>query len=109
MLTRDQLIKPRTKEITIEGGTMVIRALTAAEAFDLRGKDLGSTEIFGLIAKSIVEPALSPDDIGLLPTSVVTDVTTEIFAFNGLGPKAIENAKAELKKTEDLTTNLPAS
>lgn len=102
MWTRDDLVKPRTKEITIEGGSMVIRALTAAEAFELRGKDLGSAEIFELIAKSIHEPALSASDIGMLPTSIVTALTTEIFAFNALGKKAIDDATAELKKTEDL-------
>lgn len=106
MLTRDDLIKQRTKEITIEGGTMVIRALTAAEAFELRGKDLGSAEIFGIISMSIVDPSLSPEDVGMLPTSIVTSLTTEIFAFNSLGSKAIEDAKNELKKTEDLISNL---
>jgi len=105
MWTRDDLVKPRTKEITIEGGSMVIRALTAAEAFELRGKDLGSAEIFELIAKSIYEPALSAADIGMLPTSIVTALTAEIFAFNGLGQKAVEDAKEELKKTDDLILN----
>ena len=102
MWSRDDLIKPRTKEITIEGGSMVIRALTAAEAFELRGKDLGSAEIFGLMSRSITDPVLSPEDIGQLPTSIVTELTAEIFAFNGLGKKAVEDAKEELKKTDDL-------
>ncbi len=79
---------------------MVIRALTAAEAFDLRGKDLQSAEIFGLISRSIVDPELSPEDIGSLPASIVTQLTTEIFAFNALGPKAIAEATEELKKTD---------
>lgn len=109
MWSRDDLVKPRTKEITIEGGTMVIRALTAAEAFALRGKDIQSAEIFALIATSVVDPVLSPDDIGLLATSIVTELTTEIFSFNALGKKAVEDATAELKKTEDLTTTSPAS
>lgn len=105
MWTRDALIKPRTKQITIEGGTMVIRALTAAEAFELRGKDLGSAEIFELIAKSISEPVLSAADIGMLSTSIVTALTAEIFEFNALGKKAVEDATAELKKTDDLIMN----
>src|SRR5688572_20301921 len=105
MWSRDDLVKPRIKEITIEGGTMVIRALTAAEAFELRGKDMGSEEIFGLIAKSVTEPVLSPEDIGMMSTSMVTDLTTEIFSFNALGPKAVSDAVDELKKTDDLTTN----
>jgi hypothetical protein len=100
MLTRDQLVKPKTKEITIEGGSVVIRTLTAAEAFEMRGKDMQSAEIFGLIAKSIVEPVLSTEDVGLLSASIVTQLTTEIFAFNALGKKAVAEAESELKKTE---------
>src|SRR5512133_3163116 len=109
MLTRDQLVKPRTKEITIEGGSVVIRALTAAEAFEMRGKDMQSAEIFGMIAKSIVEPVLSAEDVGMLPASTVTQLTAEIFAFNALGPKAIAEATSELKKTEAVaeTTKSP--
>jgi hypothetical protein len=109
MLTRDELVRQRTKEITIEGGTMVIRALTAAEALDLRGKDIQSAEIFGLVAMSIVEPKLSVEDIGMLPTSVMTQITAEIFTFNALGQKAVDEAMGELKKTAGLTSNLPAS
>ena len=99
MLTRDALIKPKTKTITIEEGTVIIRALTASEAFEMRGKDMQSAEIFGLISLSIVEPALSPDDIGLLSASTVTQLTSEIFLFNALSPKAIAEAEQELKKT----------
>lgn len=102
MLTRDALIKPKKKTITIEGGDVVIRALTAGEAFEMRGKDMQSAEIFGLIAKSIVEPVLSTDDVGMLPASIVTQLTTEIFVFNALGKKAIAEATQELKKTEAL-------
>ena len=79
---------------------MVIRALTAAEAFEMRGKDMQSAEIFGMISKSIVDPVLSPEDIGMLPASTLTALTTEIFTFNALGPKAITDAEAELKKTQ---------
>ncbi len=106
MLTRDQLVKPKTKEITIEGGSVVIRALTADEAFELRGKDIQKAEIFGLIAKSLVEPVISLEDVGLLPASMVTTLTVEIFAFNALGKKAIADAEGELKKvmTDDKPT-----
>ena len=100
MLTREALIKPKTKEITIEGGTVVIRTLTADEAYELRGKNIQKAEIFGLIAKSLVDPVLSAEDVGLLSASDVTQLTTEIFAFNALGQKAIAEATAELKKTE---------
>lgn len=99
MLTRDQLVEVKTKEVAIEGGSVVIRKLTASEAFEMRGKDMQSAEIFGLIAKSIVDPALTVDDVGMLPASIVNSLTVEIFAFNALGAKAIAEAESELKKT----------
>ena len=88
---------------------MVIRALTASEAFQLRVKDMQSTEIFGLVSMSIVEPVLSADDIGMLPTSIISELTKEICAFNGLGSKAVDEAVAELKKTDVLTSSSAAS
>lgn len=105
MWSRDDLIKQRTKEITIEGDTMVIRAFTASEASEFRGKEIKSAEIFGLIAKSVVEPVLSSEDIGLLPASVVTKLTKEIFTYNAFSPTAVADAIAELKKTEDSTSS----
>ena len=99
-LTRDALIEKRTKEVPLDGGTVTIRALTAAEAFEMRGKDMQSAEIFGLIAASIVEPVVSAEDVGLFPASMLNVLTTEIFAFNALGPKAIAEATSELKKTQ---------
>jgi hypothetical protein len=109
MLTREQLVKPKTKTISIGDGDVVIRALTAAEAFELRGKDIQKEEIFGIISKSLIDPALTTEDVGMLSASDVTQLTTEIFVFNALGKKAVEEAKGELKKTEGSTTNLPAS
>lgn len=105
MLTREQLVTPKTKEITIEGGAVVIRALTAGEAFDLRGKEIGRVEIFEIIALSLVEPSVLPSDVSNMSTATVTQLTTEIFAFNALGKKAVDDATAELKKTEDSITN----
>jgi len=109
MLTRDELVKQKTKVVPVEGGDVLIRALTAAEAMELRGKDLQGADIFALIAISIVDPILSAEDIGGLAVSVVTQLTTEIFAFNALGAKAVTDAIDELKKTEDSITSSPAS
>jgi len=88
---------------------MVIRALTASEALDLRGKDLQGADIFGLISKSVAEPVLSVEDVGLIPSSMITELMKEIFTFNGLGSKAISDAVDELKKTDVSTTNSAAS
>ena len=65
----------------------------------MRGVDMQSADIFGMIAKSIVDPVITPEDVGLLPASTLTELTSEIFIFNALGPKAIAMAEAELKKT----------
>lgn len=99
MLTREALLKPRTKEIALDGGAVVIRALTAGEAYAYRGKELGAAEIFGLIALSICEPQLSAEDIASMPVALVGQLTAAIFTFNALGEQAIAAAQDELKKT----------
>lgn len=99
MLTREQLIRPRTQVVTLEEGTIVIRALTAGEAFEYRGKDLGREAIFGLLALAICEPTLTAEDIASLPVAVVNEITRAVFTFNALGEKAVAEAADELKKT----------
>src|SRR5512146_308676 len=109
MLTRDQLIRPHTKQVEVDGGSICIRALTAGEAMAYRGKDLGADVIFGLIAASIVEPALSVEDVRALPVAIVNEIVKEVFSFNALGEKAIADAQDELKKTPESAsiTNSP--
>lgn len=99
MLTRDQLVKPKTKQITIDGGDVIIRALTADESFDLRGKDVQKAEIYGVISQSLVDPVLTVEDVGSLPAETLTKLIDEIFTFNKLGRKAVAEATEELKKT----------
>jgi hypothetical protein len=99
MLTRDDLLKPKTKTVKVDGGEIVIRALRASEAMELRGKDLGSAEIFQVIASSIVSPQLTAEDVGNLSIATMNKVTVEVFAFNAMGEKAIADAQDELKKT----------
>jgi hypothetical protein len=100
MLTRDELVKPKTKKLIIDAGEIVIRALTAAEAIELRGKDLQGAEIFDLIAKSITDPQLSAEDVGALPVATLNQIVAGVFEFNALGDKAIAEAQDELKKTK---------
>jgi hypothetical protein len=113
MLTRDQLLKPKTTTIEIDGGSLIIRALSAEYAMGLRGRDLQGADIFQIIADSIVqengETMLTGAEVGTLAISTIEQITKAIFTFNALGDKAIEDATAELKKTEDLTTISPAS
>lgn len=109
MLTKDQLLKPKTTAVEVDGGTLTIRALTAAYAMGLRGKDLQGGDIFQIIAYSIIqengETMLTADEVGTLAISTLTQITTGIFAFNKLGEKAAAEAVDELKKTDALTSS----
>jgi hypothetical protein len=112
MLTKAELLKPKTKEIDVDGGKLTIHALSASYAMGLRGKDLQGTDIFGIIADSIVDeqgnPMLTGEEVGTLAITTLEQIVKGIFAFNALGKKAIDEAMGELKKTEGSTTNSPA-
>jgi hypothetical protein len=99
MLTRDALIAPKTKTVKVEGGEIVIRKLRAAEAIELRGKELTGPEIFKLIADSMTEPAVTVEDVGQFTATDMNKILFEVFAFNGLGESAVAEARDELKKT----------
>lgn len=109
MLTKAELLKPKTKFIDVDGGTICIRALSASYAMGLRGKDLQGVDIFGIIADSIVDeqgnPMLTAEEVGTLAIATLTQITKGIFEFNALGQKAVDEAVSELKKTEGSTTN----
>lgn len=99
-LTRADLVKSQTKAVELKEGSIIIRALTAGEAMAYRGKELGPDEIFGMLAQSICEPALTIDDVRALPVSIVNEIVAEVLAFNALGGNAIADAQAELKKAQ---------
>lgn len=107
MLTREQLLKPKTTTISVDGGSLTIRALSAEYAINLRGRDLQGTDIFEVIADSIIqengEKMLTGAEVGTLAISTLEQIVKQIFEFNSLGAKAVEDATAELKKTDDLT------
>jgi hypothetical protein len=109
MLTRDQLLKPKTTTIEVDGGSLLIRALSAEYAMGLRGRDLQGADIFQVIADSIVqengETMLTGAEVGTLAISTLEQIVKQVFEFNALGKKAVEDATAELKKTEDLIMN----
>lgn len=67
-LTRDQLLARTSKrtEVELDGGTVIIRGMTRAEAAEMRKLDEGGAgplelEAFGL-ATCLVEPAISIAD-----------------------------------------------
>lgn len=113
MLTKDALLKPKITQIEVDGDTLTVRALSASYAMALRGKDLQGTDIFGIIADSIVDESgnqmLTGEEVGTLAIATLEQITKGIFTFNALGKKAVDEAIGELKKTEGSTTNLPVS
>ena len=114
MLTREQLLNlKKTTTINVDGGSLIIRALSAEYAMGLRGRNLQSPDIFEVIADSVIqengEPMLTSAEVGTLAISILEQIVRQVFAFNSLGSKAASEAVDELKKTDDLTTNSPAS
>ena len=112
MISKAELLKPKTASIDVDGGTITIRALSAEYAMGLRGKDLQGSDIFDIIADSIVddkgEKMLTGQEVGTLAITTLEQIIKGIFAFNKLGAKAVEEAVNELKKTDGSTTNSPA-
>lgn len=109
IFSRDQLTAPKTQEVHLEGGSVIIRMLTAGEAMEYRGKQMGAEEIFGMLALSIYDPKMTVEDVREIPVTVVSEIVTAVFTFNALGQKAVKEAIDELKKTtnEDLPVNSP--
>ena len=109
MLTKSDLLKPKTTEIDVDGGKLTIRALSAAYAMALRGKDLQGVDIFEIISDSIVdekgEKMITGEEVGTLAIATLEQIVKQVFEFNALGKKAVEDATAELKKTDDLIMN----
>jgi hypothetical protein len=112
MLTKADLLKPKTTVIEVDGGTLTIRAMSAEYAMALKGKDLQGSDIFGVIANSIIDEQgnlmLTGEEVGTLAISVLEQIVKGVFAFNALGKKAVDDAVNELKKTDALTTNSAA-
>lgn len=109
MLSKAELLKPKITTVNIDGGSLAIRALSASYAMGLRGRDLQGVDIFQIIADSIIQEdgsaMLTAEEVGTLAIGTITQITKAIFEFNSLGEKAVSDAVAELKKTDDLTTN----
>ena len=109
MLSKADLLKPKTKVIDVDGGTLTIFALSAEYSLTLRGRDLRGAEIFEVIAVSVVDengaPMLTAEEVGKIAISTLEQIVKSIFAFNSLGQKAVDEAVEELKKTDGLTSN----
>lgn len=112
-LSKEQLLTPKLQsseeEIPSLGGTVVLRTLTYAEREEIRGKAGWQTPQwdeakFNLlaVAKSLVEPELSLDDIEQLRninSQVIDELIIKINLINLTG-KADE-VKKELRRTQN--------
>jgi len=109
MLSKADLLKQKTKDIPVDGGIVRITALTADYFATLRGRELKGAELFEVIAKSIVnennETFLTSEEVGMIAMATLEQIIEGIFSFNALGKKAVEDAKNDLKKTDDLIMN----
>lgn len=109
MISKEQLLKPKKTTINVDGGTLTIRALSAEYAMGLRGRDLQGADIFDVIAVSIIDESgnqmLTSAEVGTLAISTLEQIVGQVFAFNALGKKAVDDAVSELKKTDGLIMN----
>lgn len=85
------------EELALEGvGTVTVRALTRAEALEVRGKELPYEELERkLIAYAMVEPKLTADDVKawqeVSPAGQLEAVTDAIIRLSGM-EKAAQKA-----------------
>lgn len=104
-----QVLKPDQKEIEIGGKKIYIRSLSAGYALSLRGKDLGDSHIFDLLARSVCDkngnPILTPAQAEELGLTTVNQLVKEVMSFNSMGAASVSIATDELKKTDDLIMN----
>lgn len=104
MLNKDQLTKPKTAEIPVGEGTVLIRALPAAFVLDLRGRTLGDQDYYKIIAASVLDengaPMLTAEEAAGMDFVMVNQLAIGIMEFNALSIDAAAAAKEALKKTQ---------
>jgi len=104
-----QVLKPDLKEIEVSGKKVYIRSLSAGYALSLRGKDLGDSHIFDLLARSICDKngnsILTPAQAEELGLTTVNQLVKEVMSFNSMGAASVSIATDDLKKTDDLIMN----
>ena len=107
------VIKPEVKEIELGSQKVFIRSLTAGYALSLQGKDIGNTQIFEVLSRSICDKdgrsLLTPAQAEELGLTTVNQLVKEVMSFNSMSAGAVSIAADELKKTDGLTSNSAAS
>ena len=105
VLSKDQLLTVKTKDLEVDGGLVTIKALNASYAISLRGKNLGDTEIFDMLSKSLVSPELTPEEVGTLSITTLKQIVDGVMVFNSMSESAVKEATDTLKNPpSDLTT-----
>lgn len=85
MWTKDKLLKLQTKTIMVGADEMIIRKLKAGEV--LTNKMSDEDKSMNMIAASLVEPALSVEDVRNLDLETSNVLLSEIMIFNGISGK----------------------
>jgi hypothetical protein len=85
MWTKDKLLKLQTKTIKVGADEMIIRKLKAGEV--LTNKMSDEDKSMNMISASLVEPALSVEDVRNLDLETSNVLLSEIMIFNGLSGK----------------------
>lgn len=85
MWTKDKLLKLQTKTIKVGADEMIIRKLKAGEV--LTNKMSDEDKSMNMISASLVEPALSVEDVRNLDLETSNILLSEIMIFNGLSGK----------------------
>ena len=107
VLSKDQLLTVKTKDLEVDGGLVTIKALNASYAISLRGKNLGDTEIFDMLSKSLVSPELTPEEVGTLSITTLKQIVDGVMVFNSMSESAVKEATDTLKNPpSDSTTPL---
>lgn len=96
MLTKEQLLAQRfgVREYEIPGvGTIRVRSLTRGEALEVVGKELDKAEAERyLLAKGLVEPALTEDDVRVWqdnsPAGEIQEIAKLVTELSGLSDGA---------------------
>lgn len=85
MWNKETLLKGQTMTVNIGGDSVVIRKLKTCEVMNKAG---GEDKSIALVAASLVDPALTIDEVKEIPIETVNALLPEILKFNGMDKDA---------------------
>jgi hypothetical protein len=89
MLTKEQLIAIKTKEVELSGlGKVTIRKLKIKEVYE-KGKSF-EEETLKLLSLSLVKPQMSPEEVAEMDSDASLQLQDEVMEFSGLTPTAAD-------------------